>query len=75
MALSSYGLGTEEVFETKVISPAKAEEALSGTSGVDLEKLIQRKPGAPMLAPLTSKRKDWTNPATMLQDETFGGIL
>jgi hypothetical protein len=61
--------------DTTDISPAAAEEALSGTADVTLEALIVRKPGAPMLAPLSSKRKDWVDPAAHLQDETYGGVL
>jgi len=46
----------ENAFERKVVSPSKAEKALGKAKAKDLQSLIVKPPGKPVLAPIGDKR-------------------
>ncbi len=56
MALAEAGLGDEEIYERKLISPTTAEKLVGKKGYKALADFVIRKPGAPALAPESDKR-------------------
>lgn len=62
-ALEAAGYSREDVTETKLLSPAGMDKALGKKKAAELlEQLIERAPGAPVIAPESDKRPTY-NPA------------
>lgn len=65
----SFRLKKEEMYDFKLISPTKAEKLVTPARWAKLNKLVERAPGKPSVAPVTDKRPAYSVAATA---EDFG---
>lgn len=68
-ALTAAGFTTEDVTETKLLSPSAMDKAIGKKKVADLlDTLIERAPGAPTVVPETDKRPAYNREADVLKD-------